>query len=211
MGRDEHVSERARHYFQQLTQAAPLREVGYRGLMRALAGLGRFAEALAVFETCSTLLSRELGVEPETETKTLREQLQGEWEVAQQQAAQAQLWQRPFTGRQSERATLIDALDNARQGRGGVIAVEGDAGMGKSRLLAEIVKSAEWRKMSVVQGTAEALRPFLPSHLSPTACPLRLPGRVWRSWKRYWPTTRWQRRPSCTRSGSRCDAGRLAD
>ena len=139
--------------------------MGYRGLMRALAGLGRFAEALAVFETCSTMLSRELGVEPEAETKTLRDQLQGEWDVAQQQAAQARLWQRPFTGRQTERATLIDALDNARQGRGGVIAIEGDAGMGKSRLLAEIVKSAEWRKMSVVQGTAEAftaVSPFSP-------------------------------------------------
>ncbi|KAA3659661.1 MAG: DUF1670 domain-containing protein [Chloroflexi bacterium] len=162
---DAHLPERARNYFQQLTVTAPLREIGYQGLMRALAGLGRFGEAVAVYESCVETLERELGVLPDAETRALRDQLQGEREVVQQQTAQVQLWQRPFTGRITERATLIDALDDARQGRGGVIAIEGDAGMGKSRLLAEIVKSAEWRKMSVVQGTAAAftaVSPFSP-------------------------------------------------
>ena len=53
-----------------------------------------------------------------------------------------QPWQPPggaFVGREVERAALRDALNALRvHGRGGTVLVEGDAGMGKSRLLADV-------------------------------------------------------------------------
>lgn len=158
-----HLPERAHHYFQQLVQQAPLREVGHRGLMRSLAALGRFAEVFAAYDVLAALLAQELGLEPDAETQRLLVQLQAEWQVVQQQPDSAE-WKRPFVGRTTERATLIDALDAARQGRGCVVAIEGEAGMGKSRLLAEIESSAAWRQMSVITGSAAAYTAVSPSH-----------------------------------------------
>jgi predicted ATPase/class 3 adenylate cyclase len=44
----------------------------------------------------------------------------------------------PFIGRDQEMSILLDALDSAREGRGRVIEVVGDAGIGKSRLAREL-------------------------------------------------------------------------
>jgi class 3 adenylate cyclase/tetratricopeptide (TPR) repeat protein len=48
----------------------------------------------------------------------------------------------PFVGREEERARLRDALDDVREGRGGLIDIAGEAGIGKSRLLREFVAEA---------------------------------------------------------------------
>lgn len=56
----------------------PFRESGYRLLMRAHAAGGNAAEALQVYEECRTLIARELGAAPSSETKGLhREILRG--------------------------------------------------------------------------------------------------------------------------------------
>ena len=51
----------------------------------------------------------------------------------------------PFVGRAEERATLVDALESALASRGGVVVVEGEAGIGKTRLVREITEDARWR------------------------------------------------------------------
>lgn len=51
----------------------------------------------------------------------------------------------PFVGRDLERAQLAAALDGARAGRGCVVAIKGDAGIGKSRLLREFLVDAARR------------------------------------------------------------------
>ena len=48
----------------ELVEAAPLRETGHLLLMRALAGRGNVAEALAAYERLRVLLREELGVDP---------------------------------------------------------------------------------------------------------------------------------------------------
>lgn len=48
----------------------------------------------------------------------------------------------PLVGRERELATLIQLLDSVRAGRGGVVSIIGEAGLGKSRL------TAEWRKVA---------------------------------------------------------------
>jgi DNA-binding SARP family transcriptional activator len=59
----------------QLTRLAPLRESGYRYLMRALAAQDNLAEALEVYGQLSECLRDQLGVSPSPATRELYEQL----------------------------------------------------------------------------------------------------------------------------------------
>jgi DNA-binding SARP family transcriptional activator len=59
----------------QLTRLAPLRESGYRYLMRALAAQGNLAEALDVYGQLSECLRDQLGVSPSPATRELYESL----------------------------------------------------------------------------------------------------------------------------------------
>ena len=59
----------------QLTRLAPLRESGYRYLMRALAAQDNLAEALAVYGQLSECLRDQLGVSPSPATRHLYAQL----------------------------------------------------------------------------------------------------------------------------------------
>jgi DNA-binding SARP family transcriptional activator len=60
---------------QQLIRLAPLRESGYRYLMRALAAQDNLAEALHVYSQLSSCLRNQLGVSPSPATRKLYEQL----------------------------------------------------------------------------------------------------------------------------------------
>jgi SARP family transcriptional regulator, regulator of embCAB operon len=62
---------------QQLIRLAPLRESGYRYLMRALAAQDNLAEALHVYSQLSDYLRDQLGVSPSSATRALYEQLLG--------------------------------------------------------------------------------------------------------------------------------------
>jgi signal transduction histidine kinase/tetratricopeptide (TPR) repeat protein len=64
-----------------------------------------------------------------------------------------------FVGRKSELAMLGVELDRARQGRGGLVLLEGESGGGKTRILREFASSAGWTIFG--QGVDQvALRPF---------------------------------------------------
>jgi DNA-binding NarL/FixJ family response regulator len=66
-------------------------------------------------------------------------------------------------GRDGEVATVRQAVANARQNRGGVTLVLGEAGIGKSRLIAEAMRSAASTGMAVLVGRAvEGGGPFRP-------------------------------------------------
>jgi DNA-binding SARP family transcriptional activator/ABC-type branched-subunit amino acid transport system substrate-binding protein len=56
---------------EQLTALAPLRESGYRRLMKAHAAAGNRGEALGVYERCRQLLADELGAYPSPETEAI--------------------------------------------------------------------------------------------------------------------------------------------
>ena len=66
-------------------------------------------------------------------------------------------------GRASEIAVLGKALDQAVSGRPAIVLIEGEAGIGKTRLLAEVLSDARGRGMQIAAGRAEELeqtRPF---------------------------------------------------
>jgi len=66
-------------------------------------------------------------------------------------------------GRAAEIAVLSQALDRAISGQPAIVLIEGEAGIGKSRLLAEALADARSRGMQVAASRAEELeqtRPF---------------------------------------------------
>jgi tetratricopeptide (TPR) repeat protein len=143
----------AHTYYQQLIHQDPLREDGYRGLMRCLAGLGRLAEALDVYEKLVDFLAQEMDVRPAASTRHLADQIERDWQQSRRAGSRAR--PTPFIGRSAERTQLLTHLDQARQGQGGLAVVLGEAGMGKTRLLQELVKAAEWRGWRILQGQSQ--------------------------------------------------------
>ena len=60
----------------------------------------------------------------------------------------------PFIGRDAEMAALAEAADRAAAGRGQVVAVLGEPGVGKSRLILEFTRVAALRDWVVLEGHA---------------------------------------------------------
>ncbi len=58
----------------------------------------------------------------------------------------------PFVGRDREQAVLDSALAAARAGRGSVVVLTGEAGIGKSRLVSELLDAAEGVEVLTVEG-----------------------------------------------------------
>jgi DNA-binding SARP family transcriptional activator len=145
-----------------LVHADPLREEAHRDLMRLYYLLGREADALRAYEQCCKILDEELGVEPDPATISLYEEIRSlqqrrTWEREQIVAPiggsdPATLPEPPLVGRQEQRAEMMDAVELAIAGAGGMLLVAGEAGMGKSRLLREVAAGAEWRGAQVSWG-----------------------------------------------------------
>ncbi|WP_250280080.1 LuxR family transcriptional regulator [Frankia sp. Cppng1_Ct_nod] len=67
----------------------------------------------------------------------------------------------PLLGRASERVALHELLNDARRGSGSALVIEGVAGVGKSRLLAEAAGAAEGMTVLAARGLeAEAVLPY---------------------------------------------------
>jgi tetratricopeptide (TPR) repeat protein len=74
-------------------------------------------------------------------------------------------WEPPLAGRQRDLARLREALDRALSGHGRLIALIGEAGAGKSRLVSELIAAATRRHARVLIGRCyetERILPFAP-------------------------------------------------
>jgi DNA-binding SARP family transcriptional activator/predicted ATPase len=173
---------------QRLSAADPLREAAHRELMRLYHLLGRSEAALEQFAALRDLLAEELGVPPAPATVALYQEIVAALEDAAPPHLPVatlpppllrDLAHLPLVGRTNERAALLYALQTAIQGHGGQALIEGDAGVGKTRLVSEIVSDAEWRGFQVGLGKADpsaAVAPYqvLREALSPLLSPLRI-------------------------------------
>ena len=77
-----------------------------------------------------------------------------------------------FVGRQHELDTLAQALEQARTGHGQVVALVGEAGVGKSRLVYEVVHShrtQDWLVLGERLGVVWQSHSLLPGHRPPQA------------------------------------------
>jgi DNA-binding SARP family transcriptional activator len=126
-------------------------EQSHRLAMLALYALGRQHEALYTFTKLRTVLDQELGLEPMPGTRALHSAILRQDDPAsliprpQQSGAAWQAGHAPVVllGRLDERVTLESVTRRALDGTFALTLVEGEAGLGKSRLLDELVASLE--------------------------------------------------------------------
>ncbi len=135
-----------------LVLAEPLHEPAHQIYLRLLGRMQRYGEALAHYDYLRTLMLSELGAEPLAETRLIAETIEHERDLATIQIVTEE--QTPFVGRNVERATMLAAVEAMLKGKGTIIAIEGEAGIGKTRLLREIAASVRWRGASLLQGQA---------------------------------------------------------
>jgi DNA-binding SARP family transcriptional activator len=154
----------------QLAELEPFHEPAHRALMRLYCRLGSRAAALRQYQVCVQVLRRELGAEPEEETRRLYEEI-----VAQQPArgapaavatrgvpAHAAAHDTQLVGREAEMAALEGALARAWRGAGGTSFILGEAGVGKTRLVEELAGRAAARGAWVFVGRSFELEQILP-------------------------------------------------
>ncbi len=128
----------------------PLHEPAHRELIQLHAWSGNRAAALEQYRTCVRTLSRELGVAPLEETAALYAQV-NEGRLAPPARHEARSTtpvpaaappdELPLVGRADDLAMLLDAHRTARPD-GALAVIEGEAGIGKTRLAAEILRRA---------------------------------------------------------------------
>jgi DNA-binding SARP family transcriptional activator/tetratricopeptide (TPR) repeat protein len=153
-----------------------LHEPAHRELMRLYVAQGRRPAALRQYQTCVGVLRRELGVEPAAETQqTYAEILRGAATpapAAVESSARVREQDRerlfisaaatPLVGREAELERLRAAMTRAFDGRGAIVAISGEAGVGKSRLLRQIAAEAAQSGAGVLLGRAYRSEQILP-------------------------------------------------
>ncbi len=163
----------------------PTREGLYAPLLRAHEAAGHLSEGLRAYERCRRVLADELGVDPGPEVRAIHERL-----LLAEGRRSARYWKEPtnvstprskrsafFTasplrpspphlfpcvGREAELEILLAQLDRAGRGEGRLIFIEGEPGIGKSRLLDEFGRLAAERGAGVLFARAYEMEQDLP-------------------------------------------------
>ena len=123
---------------QALVSRYPLREGLWAKLMLALYAADRQAEALDAYRRARGALADELGLDPSPELQRLHTRILRHDPELESNAVDATRFRPALVGRDPELATMSDALEPLKGGRGAVIAITGEPGIGKSRLVAEL-------------------------------------------------------------------------
>ena len=139
------------------------------------------ARRCAQYQTCVAVFQRELGVDPDADTKRLYQDIlqhspggagsglaaatASSTSPASRSPADVEKADTPFVGRQVELAQWDALLRDIGHGHGRALFVTGEAGVGKSRLLEEITSGAVARGARLLAGHAwetEQILPFQP-------------------------------------------------
>jgi DNA-binding SARP family transcriptional activator len=138
-------------------QLQPLEEAGYRALMQLQADMGDRAAAVTSYHRCASVLERELGIIPDPATRLVFQRLLtdarpgGAGPAGVEEAGAADVERAlprsgppavQLVGRSAEIGQLQSLWQAAAMGRTGLALVCGAAGVGKTRLVAELAELA---------------------------------------------------------------------
>ncbi len=172
-----------------LTHENPMRERLWSQRMLALYRSGRQAEALRVFQDLRSILVAELGIEPGNdvswmENAILRQEPALDFPIPPEAIPEGGTAETPdgangsdyrvrvptlqnegpLVGREQEWSTLEEWWSSVGRGDGRLMLLEGDPGIGKTRLAADLARTVEDRGALVLWGRCdeEAVAPFQP-------------------------------------------------
>ncbi|MGD0747539.1 MAG: BTAD domain-containing putative transcriptional regulator [Acidimicrobiales bacterium] len=171
-----------------LTSVHPMRERLWSQRMLALYRCGRQAEALRVFQDLRSILVAELGIDPghdvtwmehailtqepgldfpvppESETEAVEQDSEVDPTSGYRFRMPTAANESPFVGRTQESAVLNDWWESVRAGRGRLLLVDGDPGIGKTRLVVELARAVDAEGALVLWGRCDEdpVAPFQP-------------------------------------------------
>ena len=169
------ATERAIQTAIRLLALDPLQEPAHRALMRLFARQGRRSAALKQYQVCVGVLRRELGAEPEAETRRLYQDILQQ-RVTESAEPEARVSRRetprtrpmapggegPLIGRDEELEKLRRALDEVSSGLGRVVVIVGEAGVGKSSLVTAVGADVRERGARMLLGRCYESQQILP-------------------------------------------------
>jgi DNA-binding SARP family transcriptional activator/tetratricopeptide (TPR) repeat protein len=178
--------ERALGYARTRLDLDPLSGTAQASVVRILGALGRQREAEQLYQSFKQMVQSRLGERTSVELEraraaartappmkpapsTMTVELPPVAAATTTTAPIDRLARSPFVGRERELATLTATLDSAVQGGGGFVEIAGQAGVGKSRLVEELIHQARLRGARVMVGRclegdgSPAFLPFLDS------------------------------------------------
>jgi len=173
--------EQLTHYYQQshnygqaikysldALRADSLQESTYRTLMRLYHLEGNRSAALRTYEKCSQILELELGSSPSNETQevhallmrgsTPKQEHLPKWKISLPPGEE----RLPLVDRYLELNLLNNSLDSATRGQARVLLVEGEAGIGKTRLVEEFLAHQTTGRIAVLAGHCYPMESPLP-------------------------------------------------
>jgi predicted ATPase len=143
-----------------------LSEAAHRRLMQLHFAAGDRAAALQAYEACRAVLERELQADPAPETEALADRIRRERVSARSGEGLSEatrsftpspfvlLAESPMVGRAAEHMALVAAYRLAYRGSPQAVLVEGEPGIGKTRLAKEFLAWARAQGADVLQGRA---------------------------------------------------------
>ena len=157
---DQKLFNSAIDYARRWLALDPLHEPAHRQLMQLYAWSDQRAAALRQYDECVRVLEKELGVTPLGETTRLYEAIKdqrqtvgsGQWTVNTEHFTPTTTHY-PLVGRATELQTIQQAYSNIRN-NGHLIVIEGEAGIGKTRLVEEFLGRIREQNAIVLSGRA---------------------------------------------------------
>ena len=161
---------------------SPLQEDAYRRLMRLYFAAGDRVAALRAYDVCQAMLATGMQTEPTLETVALGSRIRAVAPPRHKEAPTPPVafLDGPLLGRTMELSTLIKVYHTAQHGQTQVVLLEGEVGIGKTRLATEFLAWAEIEGADVLRGQAfetggqlpyrpiiEALRPRIERENAP--------------------------------------------
>jgi DNA-binding SARP family transcriptional activator/energy-coupling factor transporter ATP-binding protein EcfA2 len=175
----------------------PLQEEGYRRLMRLRFSSGDRVGALQAYTTCREVLTDELELEPEPETVALATWIRHTAPVrcvpspsphCSPGQPPATLLNGPYLGRSAQFGSLIECYQRVHAGQAQLVLLQGETGMGKTRLASAFLGWAQAQGAQVLMGKAlqtgrplpyQPLIAVLRQHLEQEPAPDELVSAVW--------------------------------
>jgi DNA-binding SARP family transcriptional activator len=141
-------------FAERLINHEPLEESGYRQLMQLHALNRDRAAALHTYRRCAAILRQELGVDPGPETQAQYDHILHLETAVSQPRSSRPTEPLALIGRQREWGRMQQAWQQAEAGQAHFLLIRGEAGIGKTRLLEELVQWAALQGAVVAQTRA---------------------------------------------------------